>query len=85
MAGQAVDNDHPDPAVEIVHAAVLLTSHQVGTERADLDQRLGMVEREKFVGNLAGAGQVEAIQARAHLITLWRPQTRPEQGLEPTG
>ena len=40
-----------------------------------------MVEREKFVGNLAGAGQVEAIQAHAHLITQWRPQTRPEQRL----
>ena len=57
MAGEPVDRHHPDPAIDAVERSAPLALEQVRPQRADLPQRLGVIEDEQVLGRLAGVGR----------------------------
>src|SRR5208283_3144895 len=62
VARQAIDRDHPDPVVDFVESAVCSTLEEVRTQRADLAQRLGVIEDEEAV---LGVRRVQATQIQS--------------------
>jgi len=73
VARQAIDRDHPDPVVDFVESAVCSTLEEVRTQRADLAQRLGVIEDEEVV---LGVRRVQATQIQSPKSGHYRAQRR---------
>ena len=79
VAGEAIHRHHAKPSIDAVERARRLASQQIAPQRADVAQRVGVIEDEQVVAHVAAIRPPDVIQTREDLRQGRRIESRLQE------